>query len=85
MPEGPTEKQRRTGRAILLGSAWNEANEHVASRLTTPEPYTLTASTAAQIVQQVVASDLKPGFNTPSTAFGADFILQFADTHREDL
>ncbi|CAN0627447.1 Saccharopine dehydrogenase [Burkholderia multivorans] len=85
MPEGPTEEQRRTGRAILLGTAWNEANAHVASRLTTPEPYTLTANTAAQIVLQVMAGELKPGFNTPSTAFGADFILQFADTRREDL
>jgi hypothetical protein len=32
-----------------------------------------------------VAGEAKPGFQTPSLVFGADFILQFEGARREDL
>lgn len=85
MPEGPTDEQRREGRAILIGVATNTKNERVRTRLTTGEGYTLTAHTGLDIARRVMAGELKPGFQTPSLAYGADFILGFDGVRREDL
>jgi hypothetical protein len=41
--------------------------------------------TAIAIARRVLAGDFKPGFQTPSLAYGADFILQFEGVTREDL
>lgn len=84
-PEGPTDEQRRTGRAILIASARNAKGETVRSRLTTPEGYTLTAATGLAIVKRVLDGDFKAGFQTPSLVYGADFVLQFDNVRREDL
>ena len=48
------------------------------SRLTGPEGYTLTALTAVAAVEKVLAGGARPGFQTPSLAFGADFVMQIA-------
>ena len=34
---------------------------------------------------RVAAGDFKPGFQTPSLAFGPDYILGFESVTREDL
>ena len=70
---------------MLVAEATNAQGETVRSRLRTPEGYTLTAMTALEIVRRVLAGDFKPGFQTPSLAYGADFVLQFAGVTREDL
>ena len=85
MPEGPTDEQRRQGRAVLIGVATNAKGERVRSRLTTNEGYTLTANTGLEIAKRVIAGDLKAGFQTPSLAYGADFILGFDGVRREEL
>ena len=36
MPEGPSEKARQAGRAVLVGQARNAKGETVRTRLTTP-------------------------------------------------
>ena len=35
--------------------------------------------------RRVAAGEVKPGFQTPSLAFGADYILNFDGVTREDL
>lgn len=35
--------------------------------------------------RRVVAGEVKPGFQTPNLAFGADYILDFDGVAREDL
>jgi short subunit dehydrogenase-like uncharacterized protein len=57
----------------------------VASRLRTPEGYTLTALTSLIIVSKVLAGQAPPGFQTPSTAYGPDLILEVEGVTREDL
>ena len=54
------------------------------SKLTTPEGYTLTALTSLEIVRRVLAGQGKPGFQTPSRVFGADFIAGFEGCAFED-
>ena len=85
LPEGPSEAARGAGRAVLVGVARNENGQTVRSRLRTPEGYTLTAETAFDAAQRVAAGEVKPGFQTPSLAFGADYILNFDGVTREDL
>ncbi|MEQ8268962.1 MAG: saccharopine dehydrogenase NADP-binding domain-containing protein [Parvibaculum sp.] len=84
-PEGPTDAQREEGFALLVGEAVNSDGERVQSRLKTPEGYTLTAMTSLEIVRRVLAGDAVPGFQTPSSVFGADFITEFDGCTRQDM
>lgn len=84
-PEGPSDAERRAGYSILLGEAVNEAGDRVVSLLKTPEGYTLTAMTSLEIMRRVLAGDAQPGFQTPSLAFGPDFITEFDGCIRQDL
>lgn len=77
MPPGPTDAERAVGRAVLIGEAVNAKGEKAVAKLTTPEGYTLTALTSLEIVKRVLAGEGKPGFQTPSKVFGADFIAGF--------
>jgi len=51
----------------------------------TAEGYQLTAQTALSAARSVLSGRVKPGFQTPSLAFGADFILEIEDVSREDV
>ena len=84
-PEGPSDAERASGRAVLVAQVSNAKGETLRSRLRTPEGYTLTTMTALEIARRVVAGDFKPGYQTPSLAYGADFVLQFTGVSREDL
>jgi short subunit dehydrogenase-like uncharacterized protein len=85
MPEGPSQAARRAGRAVLVGQARNTKGQTVRSRLRTPEGYSLTAATAFDAAKRAAAGEVKPGFQTPSMAFGADYILNFDGVTPEDL
>lgn len=84
-PEGPNEAERRASHSILVGEATNAAGDKVVSRLRTPEGYTLTAMTTLEIVSRVLAGELKTGFQTPSSVYGAGFITEFDGCQLEDL
>ena len=83
-PEGPSEAQRTSGFSLMLAEASDGAST-VKSKLRVPEGYQLTMLTAVAIVKRILAGDLKIGFQTPSRAYGADYILEFPGTSREDL
>lgn len=85
MPEGPSPAERAASSHILVAEAADARGNTVRSRLRTPEGYTLTAQTALAIVRRVVNGEVKPGFQTPSLAFGPDLILDFDGCLREDL
>jgi short subunit dehydrogenase-like uncharacterized protein len=84
-PEGPSDEARCRARAVLVGVARNAKGEAVRTRLTTPEGYTLTARTSLDATMRVAAGEFKPGFQTPSMAFGPDYILGFEGVMREEL
>ena len=83
-PPGPSADERARGRTQLWAEASDAAGAAV-SRLETPEAYELTVRTALAAVRKVLAGGASPGFQTPSRAFGADFILEIEGTTREDL
>jgi len=83
-PAGPSAEQRRGAVARLWGEVRN-ANGSVASALLqTPDGYTLTARTAVLAARAVLEGGAVAGFQTPSRAFGADFILRVPGCTRTD-
>ncbi|MGB7873495.1 MAG: saccharopine dehydrogenase NADP-binding domain-containing protein, partial [Anaerolineales bacterium] len=82
---GPTEEQRRNGFSLIVGEAFNDDGGSVSSKLKTPEAYNLTAQTAVEIMRRILVGDLEPGFQTPSLAYGPDFILGFEGVERVEL
>lgn len=83
-PPGPTPEQRARYRSVLIAEASNAAGVRVASRLETVEGYTLTSWTAVEIARRAADGQALPGYQTPATAYGADFILSFGQTRRHD-
>ena len=56
------------------------------SRLHGPEAGLVWTSLAAlEAVKRVLAGDMKPGFQTPSLAYGPDFALECEGVTREDV
>ncbi len=82
--QGPNETVRGESKSYLIGKAWNNSKS-VETRLETPNGYTLTAVASTTIAERILNGDFKVGFQTPSSAYGADFILSFDGVKRSDL
>lgn len=75
-PAGPNAEERQRGSSLLWGEAENAEGKTLKARLETPEGYTLTACSSVMIVQNVLAGNAPTGFQTPSSAYRKDFILE---------
>ena len=84
IPSGPSRDQNKNGFNLMIGEMRDE-NNTVRTKLRTPEGYHCTALTTVEIMRRILNGDYKTGFQTPSLAYGADFILQFDGVEREDL
>jgi len=85
LPPGPSEERRKNKFATLIGEATDQDGGRAASKLHVPEGYTCTALTTVEIMKRILNNEYKVGFQTPSLAYGKDFILQFDGVKREDL
>ncbi|WP_436515767.1 saccharopine dehydrogenase family protein [Ekhidna sp. To15] len=74
-PDGPKEEKRDASCMYLWGEA-SDDNGKIEARLKTPNGYTLTAMSSVRIAQKIFAEDLKPGFQTPASAYGEGLILE---------
>lgn len=83
-PAGPTPAQRAAGSAHLIAEATHPDGRVATARLRTPDGYTLTADAALRLAQRALAGDAPPGFQTPSTAYGPDVVLECDDVTRTD-
>jgi short subunit dehydrogenase-like uncharacterized protein len=83
-PPGPTEEERARSRSYLWGEAVNSAGQTVVARLQGPDGYTVTVLAAVAVVERVLAGDAPAGFQTPSTAYGCDFVLGLEGVVRAD-
>ncbi len=84
-PAGPSAEQLERARSQVWGEARDASGNVVRARLTALTGYKLTALTAVRAAERVLAGGVPTGFVTPSKAFGADFILEFPGSVREDL
>lgn len=84
-PEGPSDEDLKNGYSLLLGEAIAADGTAVRTRMRTPQGYALTAHTGLEIAARAARGEVPTGFQTPSKAFGPDFILDFDGTSRDDL
>ncbi|MBT3336523.1 MAG: NAD(P)H-binding protein [Anaerolineae bacterium] len=85
LPSGPSAEQNAKGFSLLIAEAENEKGEQIRAKLRTPEAYYFTAETSFAIVERILAGDFKTGFQTPSMAYGSNFVLKFDGVEREDF
>jgi short subunit dehydrogenase-like uncharacterized protein len=83
-PAGPSDEQRAKAFSVLVGEA-RRGDTVVSARLRCAEGYTLTAETSLDIATRVLVGEVSPGFRTPATQYGPDFILGFAGSERTEL
>ena len=82
---GPSDGARSRAVSRLWGEATDRGGHRVVARLTTPQSYALTALTAVAAVRATLDGRAVPGFQTPSRAFGPDFVLGIPGVRREDV
>ncbi len=83
-PAGPDEQRRAAARSYI----WGEVRKGKAAKrayLDLPDGYSLTAQTALEILRRIQSGQHPIGYQTPSTAYGADLILGIPETKRVDL
>lgn len=81
---GPSAEERAGGKSVLYGEVEDASGRRAVSRLIGPEGYDLTARAALLIVQKMLGGQIKPGFQTPSLAFGPDLVLEVEGVSRTD-
>jgi short subunit dehydrogenase-like uncharacterized protein len=70
----------------VWGEVVDGEGRRAVSRLLGPEAgVDWTALAALSAVRRVLGGDATAGFQTPATAFGADFVLECAGVVREDV
>ena len=84
-PAGPSNEKRTKGRMYLWGKVWDDVGKESSSRLETIDGYTLTAKASVLIAEKILNGNFKTGYQTPAMAYGAELIMEFPLTKREDL
>lgn len=82
---GPGAEARTRGRSRLWGEVRDDEGLSANARLIGPEGYTLTVRTALAVMERVLKGEAPAGFQTPSLAYGSDFILEIEGVTREDI
>lgn len=80
---GPSAERRDRSAGLLWGEA-SDGRRRVVSRLRTPDGYTHTAHAAVAILERLLQGAVATGFQTPSRAFGPDFVLGLPGVSRSD-
>lgn len=83
--DGPDAETRQTGASWVWGQVQRPDGSTRTARWTGPEGYTLTARTAVEAMQRMQEAPPKPGYHTPSTAFGATFVEAVAESSAVQL
>ena len=81
-PPGATDAERANGKSLLWGRVEDDAGNAAEARLRTPEGYTFTALASLQIARNVLSGHLTAGYQTPASAYGADWILALPGVRR---
>lgn len=82
---GPSEAERARGASLLWGEVVASNGERAEARLRGASGYVMTAQTAVHLAAKALAGTAPPGFQTPSSAYGADLILAIPGITRTDV
>jgi short subunit dehydrogenase-like uncharacterized protein len=84
-PEGPDARERAQGSATIFAEVVDVDGASARAILRMGDAYSFTADSALTVAMTVASGNHKPGFQTPSQVFGADFVLGLKDVTREDI
>jgi short subunit dehydrogenase-like uncharacterized protein len=70
----PGQQERDNNPSLVWGEARNSAGAWVSARLRTANGYNFTVASALAILEEVMSNSYEPGFTTPATMMGADFV-----------
>jgi short subunit dehydrogenase-like uncharacterized protein len=84
LPSGPSEQERQRTAMLLWGEVRDGDGNFRVSHMKAPNAYAFTARSALAVVRNVLAGNAPPGFQTPSLAYRADFVLQIQGVARSD-
>ncbi len=82
---GPSDEDRKNGKTILWGEAWDDNGNRVEARQQGVEGYTLTALSSMKIAEKILGGNFQTGFQTPAKCYGADLILEIEGSARQDV
>lgn len=83
--EGPDEEELRRGRNRVWAEATDGTGERARTELITPSGYLFTARSAVAVVRRLLVdgkADDVPGFRTPASVFGPDFVEEIEGVER---
>ncbi|MFB6131312.1 MAG: trans-acting enoyl reductase family protein [Salinigranum sp.] len=82
---GPTATQRARSTTRVWGEVRDDDGGRAVARLRTPDTYDVTAQTAVEAARRTLDGEVSPGFQTPASAFGADFVTEFEGVELVDV
>lgn len=82
MSAGPSNEELDDSIVKIYGEVMNAQGKTAAALVQTPNAYKFTALSVMVIVSKILAGHAPIGFQTPSTAYGADLILEIAGVQR---
>ncbi|MFT7588470.1 MAG: short subunit dehydrogenase-like uncharacterized protein [Limisphaerales bacterium] len=81
---GPSTEERAANKSYILGEVTAKGKK-VSGLLEMPDGYSLTASTAINITEKIIAGNFTPGYQTPSSAYGSELIMELENVKRKLL
>lgn len=81
---GPNDAMRDKAVSLIWAQARNAKGETVTGTMQTPEAYSLTASGMLLIARKILNGEYKTGYQTPSSAYGEDLVLEIEGVTRHD-
>jgi short subunit dehydrogenase-like uncharacterized protein len=79
---GPGDQLRDKATSLIWAKAQNQQGESVTGTMQTPEAYSLTVSSMLLVAQKILNGNFKPGYQTPSTAYGPDLVMEIDGVYR---
>ncbi|HBH25235.1 MAG TPA: saccharopine dehydrogenase [Cytophagales bacterium] len=80
--EGPDQLTRKTEKSHLWAEVRNKDGKFFEANLITPESYYLSAITTVLVAEKILLGQWKAGFQTPSTVYGSDLIMEVEGVER---
>lgn len=85
LPDGPTEKERDSGRNGIAAELTDKNGNTVKAFVDAPSGYTLTPLSVVAVAHRVLKNDFKIGYQSPGSAYGEDIINDIPGTYLKDL
>lgn len=82
---GPSVAERERSASLVWGEARDANGTCAVATLRTPDGYTLTARTSISLARKILDGHVRAGFQTPSRAYGPDFVLEMPGVTRKDV